>query len=163
RYTNLADIVIISGAKALNGPTSGIIAGKKDLITAVRAHQFGIGRAMKVGKEAVLGLVRAVEEYPDNSMTKKRSEEHTSELQSRFPYTSLFRSRYTNLADIVIISGAKALNGPTSGIIAGKKDLITAVRAHQFGIGRAMKVGKEAVLGLVRAVEEYPDNSMTKK
>src|SRR5699024_11626066 len=66
RYTNLADIVIISGAKALNGPTSGIIAGKKDLITAVRAHQFGIGRAMKVGKEAVLGLVRAVEEYPDN-------------------------------------------------------------------------------------------------
>lgn len=71
RYTNLADIVIISGAKALNGPTSGIIAGKKDLITAVRAHQFGIGRAMKVGKEAVLGLVRAVEEYPDNSMTKK--------------------------------------------------------------------------------------------
>src|SRR5699024_219385 len=71
RYTTLADIVIISGAKALNGPASGILAGKKALITAVRAHQFGIGRAMKVGKEAVLGLVRAVEEYPDNSMTKK--------------------------------------------------------------------------------------------
>src|SRR5699024_8093077 len=71
RYTNLADIVIVSGATALNGPTSAMIAGKKDLTTAVRAHQFGIGRAMKVGKEAVLGLVRAVEEYPDNSMTKK--------------------------------------------------------------------------------------------
>src|SRR5699024_4134141 len=58
-------------AKALKGPTSGIIAGKMDLITAVRAHQFGIGRAEKVGKEAGLGHVCGVEDYPDNSMTKK--------------------------------------------------------------------------------------------
>src|SRR5699024_11475095 len=46
RYTNLADIVIISGAKALNGPTSGTIPRKKDVIPAVRATQFGIGPAV---------------------------------------------------------------------------------------------------------------------
>lgn len=71
RYTELADVVIISGAKALNGPTSGIIAGRKELITSIRAHQYGIGRSMKVGKEAILGLVRAVEEYSTTEMTEQ--------------------------------------------------------------------------------------------
>src|SRR5699024_7823900 len=69
--TRLADIIIMRGAKTFNGPTSGISDGKNRLITEVRAHQVGIGLAMKVGKEAVLGLVRAVEEYQENSMTKK--------------------------------------------------------------------------------------------
>jgi len=58
-------------------------------------------------------------------------------------------------ADIVIYSGGKALGGPTSGFICGKKELMTAARKQYKGIGRAMKVGKEAVAGLITAIENY--------
>ncbi|MDY0409051.1 DgaE family pyridoxal phosphate-dependent ammonia lyase [Virgibacillus soli] len=61
-------------------------------------------------------------------------------------------------ADLYIISGSKALKGPTSGILAGKKEFIQYVRNHQVGIGRAMKIGKEAIFGLLKAMEQYPNN-----
>ena len=62
-YCRYADIVIISGSKALSGPTSGIIAGKRQYIEAIKVHQSGIGRAMKVGKESIIGLLEAIKQY----------------------------------------------------------------------------------------------------
>jgi D-glucosaminate-6-phosphate ammonia-lyase len=65
-------------------------------------------------------------------------------------------TRYTRSgADLVTFSGGKAIGGPTSGIIAGRADLIRACRAQNAGIGRPMKVGKEQLLGLVVALERY--------
>ena len=59
-------------------------------------------------------------------------------------------------ADLVVYSGHKAVRGPTSGILVGRADLVRAAAIHQSaGIGRAMKVGKEQMAGLVRAVERY--------
>lgn len=58
-------------------------------------------------------------------------------------------------ADAVIYSGAKAIEGPTSGFINGKSDFIRACRLQYQGIGRAMKIGKENIMGLVKAVELY--------
>lgn len=58
-------------------------------------------------------------------------------------------------ADMVIYSGAKALAGPTSGFIAGKAKYIAACRKQYKGIGRAMKVSKEAIIGLISALEQY--------
>lgn len=58
-------------------------------------------------------------------------------------------------ADLVVYSGGKAVGGPTSGMICGPSRLIAACRAQYGGIGRPMKVGKETVLGLVRAVREH--------
>ncbi|WP_347178608.1 DgaE family pyridoxal phosphate-dependent ammonia lyase [Streptomyces iconiensis] len=58
-------------------------------------------------------------------------------------------------ADLVIYSGGKAIGGPTSGLICGPAPLIEACRAQYAGIARPMKVGKETVLGLVRAVREH--------
>ncbi|MFJ9410017.1 DgaE family pyridoxal phosphate-dependent ammonia lyase [Streptomyces sp. NPDC101393] len=58
-------------------------------------------------------------------------------------------------ADLVVYSGGKAIGGPTSGLICGRADLIAACRAQYGGIGRPMKVGKETVAGLVRAVRAY--------
>ncbi|VDZ75875.1 transferase [Salmonella bongori] len=46
-----ADMVIYSGAKAFNAPTSGFITGKKTWIAACKAQHQGIARAMKIGKE----------------------------------------------------------------------------------------------------------------
>ncbi|WP_326687468.1 MULTISPECIES: DgaE family pyridoxal phosphate-dependent ammonia lyase [unclassified Streptomyces] len=58
-------------------------------------------------------------------------------------------------ADLVIYSGGKAIGGPTSGMVCGSAPLIAACRAQYAGIGRPMKVGKETVLGLVRAVRQH--------
>ncbi|QAA76998.1 MAG: L-seryl-tRNA(Sec) selenium transferase-related protein [Candidatus Bipolaricaulis sibiricus] len=56
-----ADLVCFSGHKFLSGPTSGIIAGKRDLVEACLYHQYhGIGRAMKVGKEGIVGAMAAL-------------------------------------------------------------------------------------------------------
>ncbi len=72
RYVDLgADLVTYSGGKAFAGPTSGFIAGRADLIEACELQQRGIARAMKIGKEQIAGLLRALEEYeargPDRS------------------------------------------------------------------------------------------------
>ena len=58
-------------------------------------------------------------------------------------------------ADLVIYSGGKALEGPTSGLICGKENLIRACHKQYKGIGRAMKVGKESIIGLMTALERY--------
>jgi L-seryl-tRNA(Ser) seleniumtransferase/D-glucosaminate-6-phosphate ammonia-lyase len=64
RYVALGvDAVTYSGGKAIGGPTSGFIAGRRDLIAACRAQERGIGRPMKVGKEAIVGLLTAIQAY----------------------------------------------------------------------------------------------------
>lgn len=62
-YRAGADLVIYSGAKAIEGPTSGLVIGKRTYVEWVKRQAHGIGRAMKVGKEGILGLTCAVERY----------------------------------------------------------------------------------------------------
>ncbi|TBL60205.1 D-glucosaminate-6-phosphate ammonia lyase [Hafnia paralvei] len=66
-------------------------------------------------------------------------------------------------ADLVIYSGAKAFNAPTSGFITGKREWIECCKAQHYGIARAMKIGKENMVGLVKALELYAEgaDSMT--
>jgi D-glucosaminate-6-phosphate ammonia-lyase len=64
-------------------------------------------------------------------------------------------------ADMVIYSGGKGVKGPQgTGILCGREDLIEAAYAnaspHQF-IGRGMKVAKEEIIGLVKALEIFVD------
>jgi L-seryl-tRNA(Ser) seleniumtransferase len=58
-------------------------------------------------------------------------------------------------AALVIASGHKSLGGPTSGLICGRKDLVRACYLQNWGIGRAMKVGKEGIFGLMAALERW--------
>ncbi|EPM7559752.1 DgaE family pyridoxal phosphate-dependent ammonia lyase [Enterococcus faecium] len=58
-------------------------------------------------------------------------------------------------ADLVIYSGAKAIEGPSAGMVIGKKTYVSWVRMQSKGIGRSMKIGKENILGFVQAVEDY--------
>ncbi|PWC09403.1 DgaE family pyridoxal phosphate-dependent ammonia lyase [Brenneria corticis] len=62
-YRAGADLVIYSGAKAIEGPTSGLVIGKARYVEWVKRQSGGIGRAMKVGKEGILGLTCAIEHY----------------------------------------------------------------------------------------------------
>ena len=71
-----ADLVLYSGGKALEGPTSGFICGSKTLSEACRLQYKGIGRPMKTGKESIIGLLTAIERYasltPDGSAQKEK-------------------------------------------------------------------------------------------
>jgi D-glucosaminate-6-phosphate ammonia-lyase len=62
-------------------------------------------------------------------------------------------------ADLVIYSGGKGIRGPQdSGLLAGRADLIAAARANgnpHVGIGRGMKVSKEAMVGLWVALDLF--------
>ena len=58
-------------------------------------------------------------------------------------------------ADIVIYSGHKFLGGPTTGIVAGRADLVRAASHQNRGIGRGMKVGKESIVGVMAALEAW--------
>ena len=62
-------------------------------------------------------------------------------------------------ADLVIYSGGKGLRGPQdAGMLAGRADLVAAARANgnpNAGIGRGMKVSKEAMVGLWVALDLF--------
>ena len=62
-------------------------------------------------------------------------------------------------ADLLVLSGGKAIGGPqSSGLLLGRRDLIDAARLHSTpndNIGRGMKVGKEEIIGLITALEHY--------
>ena len=58
-------------------------------------------------------------------------------------------------ADAVTYSGAKAIEATTSGFVTGRADIVDNVRKQYAGIGRAMKVGKEQIVGLLAALDQY--------
>ena len=66
-----------------------------------------------------------------------------------------FRKYIAMGANLVCYSGAKALEATTSGFVTGKKELISYIKKQYHGVGRAMKVGKEAIMGLLAALEQY--------
>lgn len=58
-------------------------------------------------------------------------------------------------ADVALYSGHKFLGGPTSGIVAGRKELVRHAFLQNMGIGRGMKVGKESIFGVMVALEAW--------
>src|SRR5262249_49943674 len=58
-------------------------------------------------------------------------------------------------ADLVLVSGQKYLGSPTAGLAAGTWSLVQALRAQEKGIGRVMKPTKEAIVGVLAALEEW--------
>ena len=62
-------------------------------------------------------------------------------------------------ADLVAYSGGKIIRGPqTAGLLVGRRDLVRAAwtnSAPHHGFGRGMKVSKEEIVGMLRAVEVW--------
>ena len=70
-----ADIVLVSAHKYLASPTAGLIIGRNDRVQACRAQERGIGRAMKATKEAILGVLAALEERRQLDLDSWRTEQ----------------------------------------------------------------------------------------
>lgn len=104
---------------------------------------------------------------------------------AQLPPVSNLRRFVAEGADLVAFSGGKAIHGPQgAGILCGRRDLIAAAALHNLdhdiffeqwsppatlidksklrglphhGIGRACKVGKEQVVGLLVALERFDE------
>jgi L-seryl-tRNA(Ser) seleniumtransferase len=62
--------------------------------------------------------------------------------------------------DLIAFSGGKAIRGPQcAGLLVGRKDLVSYAllnnSPHEDTIGRSQKVGKEEIVGMVKALECY--------
>ncbi|SDH84108.1 DgaE family pyridoxal phosphate-dependent ammonia lyase [Alteribacillus bidgolensis] len=82
KYVKYSDLAIFSGSKAIEGPTSGIVGGKRNYIEWIKVQLHCIGRSMKVGKETTFGLLQALDEY---GLKKDKSEQEKESLQVLMP------------------------------------------------------------------------------
>ena len=88
-YANMGyDLITFSGGKAMRGPQcAGLLIGRKDLVANAllnnSPHEDTIGRSQKVGKEEIVGMVKALDLY--------LNEDHEAlwkEWQDRLDYIS---------------------------------------------------------------------------
>ena len=102
-----ADLVAYSGGKILRGPQgAGLLLGRKDLVRAAWANSaphHAFGRAMKVSKEEIVGMVVAVETF----LRKRNLQAEFKEWESWFAHIS---------SRISAVPGVKAeVRGPQRG------------------------------------------------
>ena len=62
--------------------------------------------------------------------------------------------------DLIAFSGGKAIRGPQcAGLLIGRKDLVAYAllnnSPHEDTLGRSQKVGKEEIVGMIKALESY--------
>ncbi len=83
-YANMGyDLITFSGGKAMRGPQcAGLLIGRKDLVGYAllnnSPHEDTLGRSQKVGKEEIIGMVKALEIY-----LKEDHDALTQEWQAR--------------------------------------------------------------------------------
>jgi uncharacterized pyridoxal phosphate-dependent enzyme len=82
------DLAAFSGGKAIRGPQcAGLLIGRKDLVAYAllnnSPHEDTLGRSQKVGKEEIVGMVKAIESY-----LKEDHEALNKEWQHRLEFIS---------------------------------------------------------------------------
>ncbi|HLZ12066.1 MAG TPA: aminotransferase class V-fold PLP-dependent enzyme [Candidatus Acidoferrum sp.] len=88
-YANMGyDLIAFSGGKAIRGPQcAGLLIGKRELVANAflnnSPHEDTIGRSQKVGKEEIVGMVKAVELFLQDD-----HESLNKEWQRRLEYIS---------------------------------------------------------------------------
>ena len=88
-YANMGyDLIAFSGGKAIRGPQcAGLLVGRKDLVSYAllnnSPHEDTLGRSQKVGKEEIVGMVKALECYlQENHDALNKEWQHRLELVS---------------------------------------------------------------------------------
>lgn len=152
-YRAGADLVIYSGAKAIEGPTSGLVIGKTQYVEWVKRQTAGIGRAMKVGKEGILGLTCAIEHYL--TATKESGEEMVAKMT---PFIDALNTLNGVTARVVWDSAGRDIarteikfDEATTGV--GTGDLVTALKQGEYAIYfRGYKANEGIIEADVRSV-----------
>ncbi|WP_449601168.1 DgaE family pyridoxal phosphate-dependent ammonia lyase [Paenibacillus sp. Marseille-Q9583] len=132
KYVKYSDLAIYSGSKAIEGPTSGIIAGKRNYVEWVKVQLYGIGRSMKVGKETSFGLLQALEEY---MVKEDKSDTEKAFLQGLMVLNDLPGIRVTIVQDEAgraIYRGRVQVDPQQAGITA--KELVEGLQKGEIAI-----------------------------
>jgi L-seryl-tRNA(Ser) seleniumtransferase len=139
--------ILLTGAKVVWVESSSEL---KRAINAQTAMMFFLNR------HEPLGQIKR-EEW--NQIGRERGIPLFNDAAADIPPASRFSEYLRQGFDLVAFSGGKALRGPQcSGLLLGRADLIAAGRmaiSPHLGIGRAMKVGKEEIVGLLAAIERF--------
>ncbi|WP_106795775.1 aminotransferase class V-fold PLP-dependent enzyme [Rhizobium sp. H4] len=99
-----ADIALYSGHKFLGGPTSGIVAGRKELVRHAFLQNMGIGRGMKVGKESIFGVMAALEAW--------ERRDHAGIRERETGYLSLWKRTLDGRPGVIALIEPDSTNNP---------------------------------------------------
>jgi L-seryl-tRNA(Ser) seleniumtransferase len=127
-----ADLIIYSGAKAIEAPTSAMIIGRNPYIPWVQLQNKGIGRAMKIGKENIVAFVKALELYMENG-----AESRDSLIQRLLPFVEQLNKIPGLEAEIVQDAAGREIYRASVKIIDSKSSALEVIKA--------LKEGKTAV------------------
>lgn len=139
-----ADIVVYSAHKFLAGPTAGIVAGRKELIRACYLNQsVGVGRAMKVGKESIIGTIAALKRWQSLDHRQLHKEEYAKLTALREGLAGLQGLRVEEIPDptgnpitrlrIFPAGGPRAATALARALAAGRPPIV--VRGHHVDLG----------------------------
>jgi uncharacterized pyridoxal phosphate-dependent enzyme len=95
-YTSMGyDLVTFSGGKAMRGPQcAGLLIGRKELVANAllnnSPHEDTLGRGQKVGKEEIIGMVKALELYlkEDHDALAREWQERLARISSEITKVS---------------------------------------------------------------------------
>jgi L-seryl-tRNA(Ser) seleniumtransferase len=150
-----ADLVAFSGGKAVRGPqTTGVLAGREDLIASAALQHLdmhaaeevwdppadlfdvgdlagvprqGVGRGMKVGKEELVGLIRALELFVEEDHEARyaewlaRAEDVAADLEAVEGLSTSISESDSAIAPVVVVSVDESVAGDAA-------DLVLALR-----------------------------------
>ncbi|MFJ5760779.1 DgaE family pyridoxal phosphate-dependent ammonia lyase [Neobacillus sp. NPDC093182] len=139
KYVKYSDLAIYSGSKAIEGPTSGIIGGKRNYIEWVKVQLHCVGRSMKVGKETTFGLLQALDEY---GAKEDKSEQEKETLQALIPLNELEGVKVTIVQDEAgraifrarIQLDPKQTNITAKEVVTGLKNGEIAIYTRDYGV-----------------------------
>ncbi len=131
-----ADIALYSGHKFLGGPTSGIVAGKKELVRNAFLQNMGIGRGMKVGKESIFGVMAALEAW------EKR--DHAGIRERETGYLNLWKQTLDNRPGVTALIEPDPTNNPLDRM----RVIIKAEEAHitAWDLAAALRTGAQPII-----------------
>jgi D-glucosaminate-6-phosphate ammonia-lyase len=136
-----ADLVAYSGGKILRGPqTAGLLLGRKDLVRAAWANSaphHAFGRAMKVSKEEVVGMVVAV----DTFVTKRNMETEFREWESWYTHIS---ERITQVPGVKTQVRGPQRGGPFPTLTVSWDPLQVGLTAEE--VGRLLLEGEPRIM-----------------
>jgi D-glucosaminate-6-phosphate ammonia-lyase len=125
-----ADLVAYSGGKIIRGPqTAGLLLGRKDLIRAAWANSaphHAFGRAMKVSKEEIVGMVVAVETF----VNKRNIQAEFREWESWYQHIS---ERITQVPGVKTQVRGPQRGGPFPTLNVSWDSALIGLSAEQVG------------------------------